>query len=397
MRRPSAWLLVTAATLLLAAALWSARPLLSPLVCGGLLLLLLWPWRQRRPVRQLLFAVGALILLWLLSRARAVVYPALIALLVAFLLDPLVDRLTARRVPRSLAALAVLLPVGGLLLLFVLAMLPVLLDQARTLIGKLPEAYASVAAGVGPWLSQGFPEGASKLPVNLADLLPSAEKILKALGSGMIHVGHGLATAAQIGSFFLLTPILTYYLLVDYDRLREQVRPYFSAGAIRKAALLTGGFQETVSAWLKAQLLVALIIGIMSTLGFLVIGLPFALLLGTLAGALNLVPTLGFWVTAILAVSAALFSPSPLAMVGKTALVLAVVQMSEQNFLSPRIVGRRLGTKPVVLLLAMLLMGVFLGVVGVLLAAPAIGLIRGAWALWGPRPRAEDPSVASGV
>jgi predicted PurR-regulated permease PerM len=389
--------LVIAATLLLAAALWSTRTLLSPLVCGGLLLLLLWPWRDRRPVRQLLFAVGALVLLWLLARARAIVYPALAALLLAFLLDPLVDRLTARRVPRSLAALAVLLPAGGLLLLFVLLVLPVLLDQARVLIGKLPEAYASAVASIGPRLSTWLPEGSTKLPADMMDLLPNAERILKALGSGLVHVGHGLATAAQVGSFFLLTPILTYYLLVDYDHLRGEVRPYFSAGAIEKASLLAAGFQETVSAWLKAQLLVALIIAVMSIAGFVIIGLPFALLLGTLAGALNLVPTLGFWVTAILAASAALFSPAPLAMVAKTAMVLAVVQLIEQNLLSPRIVGRRLGTKPVVLLLVMLLMASFLGVAGVLLAAPAIGLARGAWALWGPRPRTVERSVAADV
>lgn len=397
MRRPSAWLLVIAAVLLLAATLWSTRALLSPIVGGALLALLLWPWRNRRPVRQVLLAIGVLIVLWMLARARAIVYPALAALLLAFLLDPLVDRLEARRLPRSLAALTVLLPAGGLVLLFALGLLPVLLEQARVLIGKLPEAYASVVARAGPWLARWFPESGTKLPADMSALLPNAERILRALASGLVHVGHGLATAAQVGSFFLLTPILTYYLLVDYDRLRDQLRPYLSATARERAALLATGFQETVAAWLKAQLLVALIITVMSIAGFLIIGLPFALLLGTLAGVLNLVPTLGFWVTAILAVSAALFSPAPLAMVAKTALVLAIVQLTEQNLLSPRIVGRRLGTKPVVLLLVMLLLGTFLGVVGVVLAAPAIGLARGAWALWGPRPRTEDRSVVAGV
>jgi predicted PurR-regulated permease PerM len=380
-------LVVAAAVLLIAAILWSARAILSPFVGGGLLLILLWPWRARPLVRQLLFAVGTLIAISLLVRARVIVYPAVTALLVAFLLNPLVDRLTARRVPRSLAALVVLLPVGGFLLLFALGVLPVLLEQARALIAGLPGAYASVVERIGPWLSNQLPAGTVRLPPDFASMLPSAERILKGLGSGLVQVGHGLAAVAQVGSFFLLTPILTYYLLVDINRLIAGMRPYFPPAAVENAWRLKTIFQETVSAWLKAQLLVAAIVGSLSIVGFLIIGLPYALLLGFLVGMLNLVPVLGFWVSAILALSAGLFTPAPLAMLAKTALVLFAVQMLEQNLLSPKIVGRRLGTKPVVLLLVMLTLGIFVGIAGVLLAAPVIGLVRGAWTLWGPRPR----------
>jgi len=388
--RGSRWLMVASAVLLFAAILWSARAVLSPFVGAGLLLILLWPWRARPLVRQLLLAVGALVVITLLVRARVIVYPAVTALLVAFLLDPLVDRLTARRIPRSLAALVVLLPAGGFLLLFALVVLPVLLEQARALIAGLPGAYSSVVEHIGPWLSSRLPVGTVRLPPDFASLLPNAERILKGLGSGLVQVGHGLAAGAQVGSFFVLTPILTYYLLVDFDRLIAGLRPHVPPPAIEKASRLVAIFQETVSAWLKAQLLVAVIVAALSIAGFLIIGLPYALLLGFLVGLLNLVPVLGFWVSAILALSAGLFTPAPLAMLAKTALVLFAVQMLEANLLSPRIVGRRLGTKPVVLLLVMLALGIFLGVAGVLLAAPVIGLARGAWTLWGPRPR--DPA-----
>lgn len=387
MERGSRWLVVASAALLFAAILWSARAVLSPFVGGGLLLILLWPWRARPLVRQLLFAAGVLIALSLLAHARIVVYPAATALLIAFLLNPMVDRLTARRIPRSLAALLVLLPVGGFILLFAIALLPVLLDQARALIAGLPGAYASVVERIGPWLSSRLPGGTVSLPPDFASMLPSAERILKGLGSGLMQVGHGLAAVAQVGSFFLLTPILAYYLLVDFNRLVAGIRPYVQPAALEKAWRLKTIFQETVSAWLKAQLLVAVIVGTLSIIGFLIVGLPYALLLGFLAGMLNLVPTLGFWVTAILALSAGLFTPAPLAMLAKTAIVLFAVQILEQNLLSPKIVGSRLGTKPVVLLLVMLALGIFVGIAGVLLAAPVIGLVRGAWALWGPPPR----------
>jgi predicted PurR-regulated permease PerM len=95
---------------------------------------------------------------------------------------------------------------------------------------------------------------------------------------------------------------------------------------------------------------------------------------------------LGFWVTFVLAMVVALFSPAPGPMLLKTALLLLGLQVLEGQVLSPRIVGGQLGVKPVILLLTMLLMSAFLGVLGLLLAAPAIGVARGIWALWGPPP-----------
>jgi predicted PurR-regulated permease PerM len=278
------------------------------------------------------------------------------------------------------------------MLAFAVGLLPVLLDQARTLIERLPGAYSTFVRTVVPWLARWLPQDGLQAPADLGPLLPSAERILRGLFSGLLQIGRGLASAAQIGSFFLLTPILTYYLLVDFDRLRDGLRPHLPPAWAERGGRLAAAFQDSVSAWLKAQMLVALIVATLTIAGFALIGLPYALLLGFLAGLLNLVPVLGFWVGAFLAASAALFTPAPLPMLGKTALVLASVQLLEQNLLSPRIVGRRLGAKPVVLLLVMLLLSVFLGVAGVLLAAPVIGLARGIWEIWGPPTRAAAGS-----
>ncbi|MBM3316987.1 MAG: AI-2E family transporter, partial [Candidatus Eisenbacteria bacterium] len=108
-----------------------------------------------------------------------------------------------------------------------------------------------------------------------------------------------------------------------------------------------------------------------------------------LAGVLNLVPVLGFWVSAVLATLVALFTPAPLQMLLKVWLVLLAEQLLEQHVLGPRIVGHQLGVKPVVLLLAMLALSAVFGVIGFLIAAPVIGLARGLWEIWGPRRRAE--------
>lgn len=394
-RRPF-WIILIGAAFLLAISLWTMRTLLGPILSTGALCYILWPYRQNELVRRLLAVVLLLLFVWILSEARAIVYPALAALALAFLLDPAVNRLSGRRISRGLAALTIMLPLVGLLSLFILVLLPALVEQMRTLIERLPDAYETVRT----WL-QSMPGDSLRykdvdlLPDDLSELLPSAEAVLKGLVSGLGRVGRGVAAVIQVASFLILTPILTYYILVDFDRLRQSIRPYLSPEWLARLQTLGTIFQESVGAWLKGQLLVALIIAVLLTAGFFLIGLPYALLLGVLAGVLNLIPVLGFWVTLILCFAVALFAPQPLQMLLQTLIVLLVVQVIEANLLSPRIVGKQLGVKPVILLLSMLGMSIFLGVLGVLLAAPAIGLARGIWALWGPPRRLEEQPEAA--
>ncbi|MBD3235174.1 MAG: AI-2E family transporter [Candidatus Eisenbacteria bacterium] len=391
----SGWLTVLAGAFLFALALWSMHDLLGPIVATAALLFLLWPAREQLAVRRLMIVAGLLCTLWILAEARAIVYPALAALALAFLLDPAVDRLHDHKIPRGVAALAVMLPLLALWFFLVLVALPALADRARTLLEELPEAYRIVVGWIEPILADlTRRDGAAPLPEDLSSWLPAADQILRGVASGIVQVGRGVALAFEVGAFLLLTPILTYYILVDFDRLRASLRPYFPADYAENAARFGAIFQESVGAWFKGQLLVALIVAVLTTGGFLLIGFPYPFLIGVLAGMLNLVPILGFWITFVLALIVALFTPQPLATLLKTGGVLLAVQMLEQNLLGPRIVGRQLGVKPVVLLLTMLGLSVFLGVLGVFLAAPVIGIARAAWALWVPPP---EPAAEEGA
>ncbi len=391
------WIVLPAAAMLLALVLWPMRGMIAPILAAAALSYVLWPYRESLAVRRLLTAVALLVLLWILARARAVVYPALAALVIAFLLDPVVARMERHKVSRPVATLALMLPLLGVGLLIVLVLMPALFDQAGKLIAQLPEAYQTVRTWLtetlGPWLQSG---GLDVFDQRLGALLPSAETLLKSVLAGIGRFGQGVAAVVQVMTFVLLVPILTYYLLVDFNRLRAAVCPYLSEAWAERLSRFGAILQESVGAWLKGQLLVAAILGILSILGFVIIGLPYALLLGCLAGLLNLVPVLGFWITCVLALVVALFSPSPGPMLLKTAVVMLAVQFLEQQFLSPRIVGGQLGVKPVVLLLTMLLLSTFLGVLGFLLAAPAIGLARGFWALYGPLPKRPAVSETHG-
>jgi len=394
MENRAAWMLLIAASLLLALSLWSMHALLSPLVSTLGLLFLLWPLRAQPLIRRLLIVVSLLLILWILSEARPIVYPALAGLALAFLLDPLVARLRERGVRRSLAALAVIFPVLAAVTVLLIFLIPALINQARTLIDQLPEAYAQLVAWLEPPLNRLLRRD-SLLPPDLTDWLPNAERLLRGLGSWLTQVGRGVAAVFQVTSFLILAPILTYYLLVDFDRLRASLRRYVPPSWHTPLGRLGERFQESVGAWLKGQVLVALIIGALLTGLFLLIRLPYALLLGVLGGVLNLVPVLGFWLTFLLTIIAALFADPAGPMLLKALIVLLAVQALEQHLLSPKIVGHSLGVKPVVLLLVMLTMSLLLGLLGILLAAPLIGVVRGMWAIWGPRPYAPEQAPAS--
>ncbi|MBP7669040.1 MAG: AI-2E family transporter [Candidatus Eisenbacteria bacterium] len=397
MERVTPWFTLVCATLLTALALWSMRTILGPILATGAVFALLWPSRSHPGVRRVLVVLALLVVVWILAQARSVVYPALAGLALAFLLDPVVERLGKLGIGRRVAALIVIIPVLALIVLFVLFVIPALIEQARSLIEQIPRAYEVAAAWLLPKLNRLLAGQVPNMPSDLSSLLPSPEQILHAITQGFVHVGRGIAAVVRVAAFLLLTPILAYYMIVDFDRLEDTLRGYLSPAWGARLAILGRSFQDSVGGWLKGQLIVAVVISSLSIAGFLLIGLPYALLLGVVAGVLNLVPVLGFWVTALLALIITLFTPHPLTMIWRTALVIVVIQGLEQNVLSPLFVGRRLRVKPVVLLIVMLGMGALLGVVGVLLAAPAIGLVNGIWALldfrppYAPKPEGTPP------
>ena len=393
MDRSDTILTTIGAALLTAAALWSMRTILGPVVATGALFVLLWPQRKQPGARRLLLVAALLAALWILAQARSIVYPALLALGLAFLLDPLVRRLGRLGIHRAVASLAVIVPLIGILLLLILVVLPAVIEQLRGLIKQLPDAYRTVVAWLEPQIDRLLHERQPFLPEDLSTLLPSPEKILNAAGSGVIKLGRGIAAVFEVAAFLILTPILTYYILVDFNRLQETARPFVPPVWRARLSVLGQEFQQSVGGWLKGQLIVAFLITVVELTGFLLIGMPYALLLACAAGLLNLVPVLGFWTTVLLTLVTTLFTHDPLNMMWKAGLVLLAAQALEQNAFSPLFVGRQLRVKPIVLLLVMLGLGALLGLPGFLLAAPVIGLAHGLWAVFGVRPAAPSETT----
>lgn len=353
--------------------LWTLRPLWNPVIVGAVLIFLLWPLREQRGVRRILWALTALTGLWILSEARSVVYPVVGGLLLATFLDPFVDRMEAHRIPRPLAALVILLPLLSLITIFALFVVPPVVNQLGRLLSQIPELlnrfYESVLA---PFLAEYLP-GFQETPMDLLQpVLDSIEGVFGALGKGLA----GLQAVLQALFVVILTPVLGYYFLVDLDRLmawcRRKLPERFRDDLTRGA----GMFARILGRYLRGQLLVSSIMAAAASVAFTLLGLPYSLVVGLATGALNVVPVVGYWVSFGLAAVACFFAPSPLILLLKVAIVFVVLQAIEGNLLSPRILGRQLGLNPGLLLVVMLVLAVFMGVLGFILAAPVLAFAQ---------------------
>jgi predicted PurR-regulated permease PerM len=320
-------------------------------------------------------AGATLILLWLL---KAALTPLAAAFVIAYLLDPLIDRFEAAHVRRRLAIFTLLLVVGGGLFAFLLFVVPRVQHEFAALAERMPIYLDHFATDVAPGLEHRF---GLQLPHSVDDLLervrsgaiPLPLDSIRSLLAGVLAYVTG-TVSSLVG--LLVIPILSYYLLVEFDRIVARAgewipprhRPYVFAKARTVDALVSG--------FLRGQLLVAAILGALYAVGFAVIGIDLAIGVGLLAGVMSLVPYLG----SVIAVTTA--SALCVLKFGIDVHLLAVlgwytvVQNLEGFVLSPRIVGHSVGLHPAAVIVALLIGGDLFGFLGLLIAVPAAAVLK---------------------
>ena len=369
--------------------LFAVRSVLSPLVLFIALVLLLAPLAGGRIHRMLVLVTSLLLLLWLLTTTGRLLAPFILALVLAYVLDPLVDLLERRRVPRPAGIALLALPLLGAIALLVLFGIPALAGQAQELIEQAPAAIERVVRWV---------EGARlrllamDLPfVREADLLaPLAEfdaarltgflverqrAIMAGVWEAVLGVGKGLGFVLTLLGYLVLTPVLTYYLLRDWDRITHAIHELLPVGQRGAWTDFAREYDGLVSSYLRGQLMVAVVVGILTGTGLALLRFPYAAVVGVAAGVFNLVPYIGLIVSLIPALIIAVLSGNLLLSLLKIAVVFVSVNVLESSVLSPRIVGGSVGLHPVWSILAIAVGGFFFGFVG-LLAVPGAAFLK---------------------
>ena len=361
---------------------FGVQELLNPFVLFLILLIVLIPFR-RAPGYVLLVSVAAILTMyWLLATTGFLLAPFVLGFGLAYVLDPLVDALVERRVARSLAIVLLALPVVGAGVAAVLFGIPALVGQIDELVQAAPELVALV----GDWLSGirefvvGIPGVDEDVVPDLANLDPEEivaflqerrEQLASGTWRGVLGLGRGLGSAATVAGYVFLTPILTFYLLRDYDGILARLRGLLPRSREAGVVEFAREYDVLLSRYLRGQLTVALIIGVLTGTLLLVVQFPYAFLLGALAGVMGLIPFLGLVLSIIPAVIIALVSGSVLWSLAKVAFVYGLVQILDSGIISPRVVGDSVGLHPVWIVLALSVGGFFFGFVGLLISVPA--------------------------
>jgi predicted PurR-regulated permease PerM len=209
----------------------------------------------------------------------------------------------------------------------------------------------------------------------IAFLEERKEAILSTVWSGVLGLGRGLGSALSILGYVVLTPVLTFYLLRDWDGLKEKMADLIPSRARPDILGLASEYDHLLSRYLRGQITVAIMMGVITALGLLVLRFPYAILLGVLVAVFSVVPYMGLVLSLIPAIFIALVSGNVLISLAKVAVVYGASQGLEGAVISPRIVGDSVGLHPVWVVLALAVGGFYFGFVGLLIGVPlAVGV-----------------------
>ncbi len=361
---------------LLAAFLWSTSEILSPILVGGFFLFVLGGLNEIPLARRLSAGIILVLVIWIFIKAQGVLFPFLVSFALAYLFDPLADWLERRGVPRTVAVLFLLVITLGILVLIGAILIPSLVGEIQDLIVQIPDLANKVATAVRnslPHLLDFLKVDKARFQQSLLETFPSkAEQVLSNLLKGVTGIG---AVLGQVLNFVLI-PILTFYFLKDFNRIRIWVLGLIPSKYQNIFIFYLWRTNRILGGYLRGQLTVCTIVGVLTGAGLAALKLPFAVLLGFITGLLNLIPFIGLYISLGLALLTGFFTASPLIAMIKIGAIFLVVQASEAYVISPKIVGERVGLHPVAVIFSILIFSRFLGFWGLLIGVPTAALIK---------------------
>ncbi len=327
----------------------------------------------RRQAAFWVAALGAFIgLLWLFS---GILLPFIMGMALAYLLDPLADWLERVGMNRLWATITILI---FSLIVFTIALfviIPVLVSQLAGFIERLPAYVARLQelsgklfqSRIGQFLGAGDP--------NLAveDIVRQATGWLGTLMGSLFAGGRAIL---GIVSLFVITPVVAFYLLYDWDRMIARIDDWMPRDHLETVRQIARDIDKAMAGFIRGQGSVCLVLGLFYAISLSVVGLNFGFLIGSVAGLISFIPYVGSIVGFVLSVGVALvqFWPDWIWVV-VVAGIFVVGQMVEGNILQPKMVGSSVGVHPIWLMFALFAFGSLFGFVGMLIAVPATAAI----------------------
>ncbi len=332
----------------------------------------------QRQVSVWLIVLAAMIaFMWLFAE---IMLPFIAGIVLAYFLDPVADALERLKLPRLAATLVIVLTSVFLLVLVLLLVVPLIGDQIGRFAERLPSNVSTLVTlfnDLAPvWVKDALAKTSATLPASGSDIAAKAAVWIGGLLQSILSGGLALF---NLMSLLIITPLVTFYMLNDWDRMVERVDSWIPRDHVATVRGVARDINSAMAGFIRGQGTVCMLLGLFYAVALIAAGLNFGLLIGLTAGLLSFIPFVGAAIGGVLAIATALVQFWPdwiqiLIIAG----IFAIGQFIEGNFLSPKLVGQSIGVHPVWLMFALLAFGYLFGFAGILLAVPlaaAIGVL----------------------
>lgn len=301
--------------------------------------------------KTVIFTLLLLVGVWLIYFLRQIILQVFVALLIMTIVNPLVRKLQRFRIPRIVSIIFIYVLIIGLFSLVIGLVLPPLVEQTKNFAVSAPEYLRNIETP--------FFKG--------SDIAAQLTQELGAIPSQAVKVGVSFfANIVSVVTVF----VFAFYLLLERNKLDDHLSTLVGEENSKKVARIVDRLEVKLGGWARAELLLMTIVGTLSYIGFLVLGIPFALPLAILAGLLETVPTLGPILGAIPAIMVG-FGVSQFAGISVAAMAFLIQQL-ENYIIVPKVMQDSVGVSPIVTLSALIIGFKIAGVVGAILAVPTV-------------------------
>ena len=330
-------------------------------------------WTTSQVVLATIFVVCVFLTFWLLYSLRAVLFLFFVAVFLGTAIRPAVDWLHRRKIPRATGIILIYILIAAVVVGFLAMLLPLIADQTTEISQTLPQYYSGLRSALIESQNRLLQNLGWRLPSQLSVLGqrdPNMEEVIGQVAQTFVYTNLVLKGVLSTLAIFLLAYywtqegnfVLRYFLRIFPPQRRKGIREFVQLAETKMAAYIQG------------EGLLCLTVGGLAFIAYLLIGLPYTLVLGIFAGVMELVPIFGPTLGAIPAILVAL-SVAP----GKAIWVVVatiVIQLLENTFLVPRVMKSSLGVNPIIVLLSMIAFSSVFGFAGALLALPLASIIQ---------------------
>jgi len=312
---------------------------------------------------------------WIIYLVKSVLTPFIFSLVAAYLLNPLVDYLTRKMKFSRLVATSLIIGLFFVILAIIaLTIFPIIYSQFVALVDVLPSYFQTLVDEIYPMAMEKLRHFGVALHTDLTQIIDENKINAHLISFSQNILSNALSsslTLINVISVIFITPVLIFYLLKDWDIFLQKLHSYLPRSVSNPIEELMHDMDRTLSGYIRGQINVCLILGIAYAAGLSFVGLNFGFLIGLLTGLFAFIP----YVAMICGVSAAIivalfqwgFDGGHIAAV---AVIFLVIHLIESNFLTPKLIGAKVGLHPVWVIFGLFFFGALFGFIGVLLALP---------------------------